>query len=66
MKIFGYSADEIIGKNIKILMPEDGSVSSACGMERYLKTGEVHVPGKSGTEFWGRRKDGSVFQLEMD
>jgi PAS domain S-box-containing protein len=63
-RLFGYSAAEIAGKNVNILMPSpyherhDGYLSS------YIKTGEKKIIG-SGREVIGLRKDGSQFPMDL-
>jgi PAS domain S-box-containing protein len=62
--IFGYSSREIIGKNIKILMPEPYHAQHDGYLTRFLTTGDKKIIGK-GREVEGRRKDGSVFPLDL-
>ncbi len=59
-RIFGYQPDEIIGRNIKILMPEPDHSQHDQYIENYLRTGEAKIIGK-GREVLGKKKDGSVF-----
>ncbi len=63
-RIFGYSADEVIGKNVKIIMPEPYHSHHDEYVERYLKTGEKRVIG-IGREVQGIRKDGTTFPMEL-
>ncbi|QCR21485.1 PAS domain S-box protein [Pontibacter sp. SGAir0037] len=58
--IFGYAPAEIIGQNIKILMPEPDYSRHDSYIENYLRTGEAQIIGK-GREVLGKKKDGSVF-----
>lgn len=62
--IFGYSAAEVLGKPLTLLMPERFHDSHRRGLERFLSTGEPRVIGKR-VEMAGRRKDGSEFLLEL-
>ena len=63
-RLFDYSADEIMGMNIKNLMPSPYSEEHDGYLARYLETGEKNVIG-SGREVVGKRKDGSTFPLHL-
>ena len=61
---FGYQRDDILGKPIWHLMPEQYRDAHKKGLERYRLTGQAHVIGKT-VELEGRRKDGTEFPLEL-
>jgi two-component system sensor kinase FixL len=61
---FGYHPDEVVGENIKILMPEPYKTRHDDYMERYLTTGERRIIG-IGRVVVGQRKDGSTFPMEL-
>jgi PAS domain S-box-containing protein len=63
-KMFGYSADEVIGKNIKMLMPTSYRNEHDSYLSNYHATHERKIIG-IGREVMGQRKDGSVFPLEL-
>ena len=63
-KMFGYSAQEAIGKNISILMPEAYRCNHDSYIASYLKTGEAKIIG-IGREASAVRKDGSLFSVHL-
>ena len=63
-RIFGYVAKEVIGRNVSVLMPGHYRNEHDSYLTNYLTTGERKVIG-IGREVEGRRRDGSVFPLEL-
>jgi two-component system sensor kinase FixL len=63
-EMFGYTFDEVIGKNIKMLMPKQYSKEYDRYLSRYLKDGEPRTSSSS-REVNARRKDGSIFKIHV-
>lgn len=63
-RLFGYSAAEIIGQNVRLLMPSPYREAHDGYLARYRATGETRIIGR-GRELLGQRKDGSTFPLEL-
>ena len=64
-RLFGYTAAEALGKNVKILMPPPYRDAHDGYLGRYLTTGERRIIG-IGRVVVGERKDGSTFPLELN
>ena len=64
-RIFGYGAQEVVGKPVSILMPERYKERHLQGMRNFAVTGVSRYLGKI-LEFEGRRRDGSEFPLELN
>ncbi len=64
-KMFGYDQDEIIGQNVKILMPVPHRTEHDGYLKRYIDTGEKRIIG-IGRTVDGCRKDGTTFPLQLE
>src|SRR5882672_2592931 len=63
-QMFGYRASEVIGQNVRVLMPEPYRTEHHDYVARYLATGHARIIG-IGREVVGQRKDGSVFPIHL-
>lgn len=63
-RLFGYPADEVIGKNVKMLMPPPHHEKHDEYIQAYLSTGEKKIIG-IGREVMGRKKDGTQFPMHL-
>ncbi len=63
-KMFGYEADELIGKDINVLMPEPYRSKHTGYIEDYVETGKGTICG-AGREVPAQRKDGSEFPIYL-
>ena len=63
-RIFGYTADEIIGENLKILLPAKAHKDQDAYLEDYRNIGIKKNVGIE-RKLSGRRKDGTIFPVEL-
>ena len=63
-RLFDYTAHEVIGKNVSVLMPEPYRAQHDGYLSHYRQTGEKRVIG-IGRIVVGRRRDGSTFPMEL-
>lgn len=63
-RLFGRRAEEVVGKNISMLMPSPHREAHDGYLLRFIQTGEARVVGLR-RELEGQRADGSLFPLEL-
>jgi PAS domain S-box-containing protein len=63
--LFGYSPEEVIGRSVKMLMPELYCPEHDADRVNQLETGQAKMIGPSGGELTGKRKDGSAVPIEL-
>lgn len=63
-ELFGYAAGEVLGRNVKCIMPPRYADHHDGYLARYLVSGERRIIG-IGREVEGRHKDGTVIPVEL-
>lgn len=64
-RIFGYKAAEVLGQNIRMLMPEPHQGQHDGYLRHYMETGEKKIIGTAGRELTAKRKDGSLCPIDL-
>ena len=64
-RILGYTAEELIGKNVKVLMPEPFAGEHDGYLSSFLETGVSKILGAGPRDVVGRKKDGTAIPLEL-
>ena len=62
--IFGISADDLVGRDVTELMPEDDAKNHAQYIQKYIETGKANVIG-FGRELVARHSSGRTFPIEL-
>ena len=63
-ELFGYSSEEALGQNVKLLMAADDKAQHDNYIGRYLRTGERRIIG-IGRTVTARRSDGTLFPIDL-
>ncbi|MCE7870979.1 PAS domain S-box protein [bacterium CPR1] len=63
-KLFGFRVEELLGQNVKILMPDPYRAEHDAYMRRYIETGQARIIGL-GRQVTARRRDGSLFPAHL-
>ncbi|MFQ5673028.1 MAG: PAS domain S-box protein [Nitrospinales bacterium] len=64
-QIFGYSAAEVMGKNVDILIPESHKSRHEVGFKNYAKSGKRTIEVWRSIEVPGKKKDGTIVPMEL-
>lgn len=63
-RLFGHAETDVVGKNVKVLMPEPYYSAHDDYLRHYIETGERHIIGTI-REVNGKRADGTIFPLDL-
>ncbi|MGA0032134.1 MAG: diguanylate cyclase domain-containing protein [Burkholderiales bacterium] len=64
-RMFGHNAADVIGKNVKLLMPEPDAGAHDGYLERHLRTGKSHIIGRP-REVVALHRNGTLFPVELN
>lgn len=63
-RVFGWKPDEVIGQNVRILMPEPHHSAHDGYLANYRRTHQTNILGRT-REFFAVRKNGTRFPMEL-
>ncbi len=63
-RLFGYSTDDIVGRELAVLVPERFRAAHRAGLARVVETGQTRIIGKT-VEVFGLHQDGTEFPIEL-
>jgi len=63
-RMFGYAAQDVLGHNVSMLMPEPDRSRHDAYLDSYLHTGQARIIGR-GREVTAQHRDGSVFPVSL-
>ncbi|GGQ47812.1 hypothetical protein GCM10010166_14880 [Couchioplanes caeruleus subsp. azureus] len=65
-RMFGYTADELVGSNIDVLIPQASGQQYVKDRQAYMEAPDVRMVGHGeGQQICGRRSDGTTFPVEI-
>ncbi len=64
VKMFGYQPEEVLGKNLSMLMPTAYAEEHQAYIEKYLETGQANIIG-IGRDAYATKKDGNTFPIHL-